>query len=53
LRLPDARLEDEIMPRTARASVAGMWYHALNRGNRRETVSHKPADYDAFGTVKK
>ena len=36
------------MPRTARASVGGMWYHALNRGNRRETVFHKPADYDAF-----
>jgi len=25
-----------------------MWYHVLNRGNRRETVLHKPADYDAF-----
>ena len=25
-----------------------MWYHALNRGNRRETVFHKPGDYDAF-----
>ena len=36
------------MPRTARASVGGMWYHALNRGNRREPVFHKPADYDAF-----
>ena len=36
------------MPRTARASIGGMWYHALNRGNRRETVFHKPADYDAF-----
>ena len=36
------------MPRTARASIAGMWYHVLNRGNRRETVFHKPADYDAF-----
>jgi putative transposase len=36
------------MPRTARAAVAGMIYHALNRGNRRETVFHKPADYDAF-----
>jgi REP-associated tyrosine transposase len=36
------------MPRTARASVGGIWYHALNRGNRRETVFHKPADYDAF-----
>jgi putative transposase len=36
------------MPRTARASVAGTWYHVLNRGNRREVVFHKPADYDAF-----
>ena len=26
------------MPRTARASVGEMWYHALNRGNRREAV---------------
>src|SRR3954471_17776082 len=36
------------MPRTARASVGGMFYHALNRGNRREAVFHKPDDYDAF-----
>lgn len=36
------------MPRTARASVGGVIYHALNRGNRREDVFHKPADYDAF-----
>jgi putative transposase len=25
-----------------------MWYHVLNRGNRRDTVFHKPGDYDAF-----
>ena len=36
------------MPRTARASVDGLVYHALNRGNRRETVFHKPADFEAF-----
>jgi putative transposase len=36
------------MPRTARASVAHTWYHVLNRGNRREEVFHKPADFDAF-----
>jgi putative transposase len=36
------------MPRTARASVAGTWYHVLNRGNRRAAVFHKPSDYDAF-----
>ena len=36
------------MPRTARAAVGGMIYHALNRGNRRAEVFHKPGDYDAF-----
>jgi putative transposase len=36
------------MPRTARASVVEIWYHLLNRGNRREVVFHKPADDDAF-----
>jgi putative transposase len=36
------------MPRSARASVGGLCYHVLNRGNRRETVFHKPEDYDAF-----
>jgi putative transposase len=25
-----------------------MTYHALNRGNHRAVVFHKPADYDAF-----
>jgi hypothetical protein len=29
-------------------SVGGVIYHALNRGNRREPVFHKPADHDAF-----
>jgi hypothetical protein len=36
------------MPRTASAFVGGIWYHVLNRGNRRESVFHKPGDYDAF-----
>jgi putative transposase len=36
------------MPRTARGSVGGMWYHVLNRSNRREAVFHKPGDFDAF-----
>ncbi|MDB5352582.1 MAG: hypothetical protein JWN86_3829 [Planctomycetota bacterium] len=36
------------MPRTARASVGGFLYHVLNRGDRRETVLHKPADFDAL-----
>jgi REP element-mobilizing transposase RayT len=25
-----------------------MWYHVVNRGNRREPVFHKPGDYDVF-----
>jgi putative transposase len=36
------------MPRTARASVGGLWDHALNRGNRPEAVFLKPGDSDAF-----
>ena len=36
------------MPRTARTSVGGLCYHALNRGNRRDAVFHKPGDYDGF-----
>jgi hypothetical protein len=40
--------QDLWMPKTARASVAETWHHAVNRGNRREAVFHQPADYDAF-----
>lgn len=36
------------MPRTARASQGGFAYHAINRGNGRQEVFHKPEDYDAF-----
>jgi hypothetical protein len=36
------------MPRTARASVGAMCYYALDRGNRRDAVFHKPGDYDSF-----
>lgn len=36
------------MPRTARASVGGICYHVLNRGNGRAKVFHKDADYAAF-----
>lgn len=36
------------MPRTARASVGGVCYHVINRGNARADVFHKPADYVAF-----
>src|SRR3984957_12514479 len=45
---PRMVLYNRAMPRTARASVGGMWYHVLNRGNRREAVFHEPGDYDAF-----
>ena len=36
------------MPRTARASVGGVCYHVINRGNRRAEVFHKDEDYGAF-----
>ncbi len=36
------------MPRTARASVGGICYHAINRGNAQATVFHEPSDYEAF-----
>jgi hypothetical protein len=36
------------MPRTARASVGGLWDHALNRGNRPEAVLLMPGDSDPF-----
>jgi putative transposase len=36
------------MPRTARASVGGMCYHVLNRGNGQARVFHKVGDYAAF-----
>jgi putative transposase len=36
------------MPRTARASVGGICYHVINRGNGRAEVFHDPADYEAF-----
>jgi putative transposase len=36
------------MPRTARASIGGMCYHVLNRGNARAEVFHKETDYRAF-----
>jgi len=36
------------MPRQPRADEAGMIYHALNRGNRRQTIFHKDEDYEAF-----
>ena len=36
------------MARTARASVGGVCYHVLNRGNGRAEVFHKKEDYLAF-----
>ena len=36
------------MPRQPRVDEAGMIYHALNRGNRRQTIFHKDEDYEAF-----
>jgi putative transposase len=36
------------MPRTARASVGGLCYHVLNRGNARRQVFFKDGDYQAF-----
>ena len=36
------------MPRQKRVDVAGVTYHAINRGNARLTIFYKPEDYDAF-----
>jgi len=36
------------MSRTARASVGGICYHVINRGNARATVFFESADYRAF-----
>jgi len=36
------------MPRTARASVGGLCYHVLNRGNGRNDVFPKGGDFSAF-----
>ena len=36
------------MPSQRRSDVAGVIYHALNRGNRRMRIFEKEADYEAF-----
>jgi len=36
------------MPRQSRDDRAGQIYHALNRGNQRQEIFHKPGDYEAF-----
>jgi len=39
------------MPRTTRADEAGGLYHALNRGNARQRIFRKQADYEAFERI--
>lgn len=39
------------MPRTARASVGGICYHAINRGNGRARVFHNERDYGVFESL--
>lgn len=39
------------MPRTSRSVRDGAYYHVLNRGNGRQTIFHKAADYAAFVRV--
>ena len=39
------------MPRPKRADEAGCIYHALDRGNARQTIFHKHADYEAFERI--
>ena len=39
------------MPRTARASVGGLCYHVINRGNGRARVFRRDGDYAAFERV--
>lgn len=39
------------MPRTARASVGGICYHVLNRGNARRPVFRKDQDFAAFAAL--
>lgn len=36
------------MPRTARASRAGICHHVMNRGNGRATIYHEDTDYRSF-----
>lgn len=39
------------MGRALRVDVAGHLYHVLNRANRRATIFHKDADYEAFERI--
>ena len=40
--------DNQVMPRTLRASAGGYCYHALNRGNERSRVFHDADDCNAF-----
>ena len=42
-----------VMPRQKRIDEAGTIYHALNRGNARQTIFHKHEDYDAMNRLVK
>ncbi len=37
-----------MMPREKHVDEAGFFYHAINRGNARQEIFHKPEDYEAF-----
>ncbi|MEQ1906671.1 MAG: hypothetical protein ABL888_20970 [Pirellulaceae bacterium] len=39
------------MPRRPRADETGGLYHALNRGNARQTIFRKDTDYEAFERI--
>lgn len=39
------------MARIPRSLLAGYCYHVINRGNRKRTIFHRPADFDAFVTL--
>ena len=39
------------MPPTPGASVGGMWYHVINRGNARMEVFNSPSGYAALVTL--
>ncbi len=39
------------MPLTSRASVGGICYHVIHRGNARAEVFRQPGDFHAFRTL--
>ena len=52
LRFSNNRLHrTSALPRPPRADEAGEIYHALNRGNARQTIFHKEGDYEGFERV--